>query len=397
MPFSLLGQLIAPGSGAVRFTSYPSVPGVKDPIFFYCNITGAERGTLLATLPGGTGTYNFTWNKWNDLTGIFDIPVKSDPGVNSSTVNSLTEGGYKVDIDDAGTITSLTSWIFFDTPPVAEASLSQQLCNRVSLKGKALASRGTFTYKDPGTGAPVIISNEITFLWSSDPVSVIPYPTLQLNPVTYTPPLVDVTYKLRVNSLSCSSEASFFYKSIHVKADFSVDPVEGEAPLEVNFTDKSIRGLIYNWDFGDDSISTLNNPLPHTYYKPGEYYVNLSIESELHCTDIADSIKIKVEPSDLNIPNVFTPDGDGYNDQFMVESKSLRYISVEIFSQSGLKVYGFSGDGEILKEWTGWDGTINYSSIKASPGVYYYIIRALGWDDIKYDSKAYRGFVYLYR
>jgi len=50
---------------------------------------------------------------------------------------------------------------------------------------------------------------------------------------------------------------------------------------------------------------------------------------------------------------------------------------MEVFSRSGLKVYGFSGEGERLKEWTGWDGNINKSSIKASPGVYYYIIRAL--------------------
>ena len=34
--------------------------------------------------------------------------------------------------------------------------------------------------------------------------------------------------------------------------------------------------------------------------------------------------KIVVEPSKLDIPNVFTPDGDGLNDNFIVESKSLR-------------------------------------------------------------------------
>ena len=82
---------------------------------------------------------------------------------------------------------------------------------------------------------------------------------------------------------------------------------------------------------------------------------------------------------------------------FIVESKSLRNINVEVFSRSGLKVYSFFGEGERLREWQGWDGNINKSSLKATPGIYFYIIRALGWDDIEYDSKEYRGTVYLYR
>jgi gliding motility-associated-like protein len=180
-------------------------------------------------------------------------------------------------------------------------------------------------------------------------------------------------------------------------ADFSVDPDKGEAPLEVNFSDKSVRGFTYKWEFGDDSISKLQNPLPHIYYRPGEYSVKLTVESDLHCIDSKIFEKIKVDLSELNIPNVFTPDGDGINDFFIVESKSLRTINVEIFSRSGLRVHSFYGEGEKLKDYQGWDGNVNRSSIKASPGVYFYIIRARGWDDKLYDSVGYRGFLYLYR
>ncbi len=205
-----------------------------------------------------------------------------------------------------------------------------------------------------------------------------------------------MTYKLEVSSLGCNSDSSFFYESIHVNADFSVDPNEGEAPLEVSFTDTSIRGEKYIWDFGDDTISHIQDPPPHTYYKPGEYTVLLTIESNLHCIDSVRSETIKVIPSSLDIPNVFTPDDDSYNDRFRIESKSLRFVSMEVFSQSGLKVYGFSGEGERLKNWDGWDGKVNNSSVEAQPGIYFYIIRAYGWDDVKYDSREYRGFVYLY-
>jgi len=221
-------------------------------------------------------------------------------------------------------------------------------------------------------------------------------------PPIFTPPLEDVTYMLQVSdSFGCVSESSFYYESIHVKADFSVEPQKGEAPLEVTFIDKSIRGTYYKWEFGDgkDSISTLKDPGSHIYYRPNVngYSVKLIIESDLHCIDSMRIDNIVVEPSELDIPNVFTPNEDGMNDRFVLQKKSLRYLSVEIFSRSGMKVYSFSGQGEALRNWEGWDGTINNSSALASPGVYFYVIRALGWDDVDYDSKEQRGFVYLYR
>ena len=135
----------------------------------------------------------------------------------------------------------------------------------------------------------------------------------------------------------------------------------------------------------------------HIYYIPGEYSVKLTIESTLHCVDSIRFDAIKVAQSDLEIPNVFTPNGDGTNDFFMVAKSSLRYISVEVFSRSGVRVYSFYGEGPILKDWNGWDGNVNNSSIKASPGVYFYVIKAQGWDDVKYTGKKYTGFVYLYR
>ncbi|MCU0460731.1 MAG: gliding motility-associated C-terminal domain-containing protein [Bacteroidales bacterium] len=398
LPLSLAAQLDAPGKISVKYTSYPSSPAVKDPIFFYCSSLGTDNGSLTAQKSGGTGTYDFSWYKWNNGTGSFSDFIISETGKVTSTIANRSAGGYRVEIDSSGIeVETLTGWIFFDTPPIAEARLDEERCNRVALDGDTSATTKNFYYNDPVTKNSVTQKNEINFLWSSTPTSIIPLPSFKLDPITYSPPLEDVTYKLTVNSLGCSSEASFFYAAIRALADFSVDPVEGEAPLEVSFTDKSIRGAEYTWDFGDGTDTTLKDPPPHIYYKPGEYWVTLDIVSELFCTDAADSIKITVEPSELDIPNVFTPDDDGYNDRFRIESKSLRYVSMEVFSQSGLKIYGFSGEGERLKSWDGWDGKINNSSTKARPGIYFYIIRAFGWDDVKYDSKEYRGFVYLYR
>jgi gliding motility-associated-like protein len=412
IPVLSVAQLTAPGGNAVRFTSYPSAPAVKDPIFIYCGSTGTEKATLNAIRPRLGGIYKYTWFSWNDVNKSFSDSIKTDDGVSSSSLANLGTGGYKVKIYKAGTYdTSLVGWVFFDKPPVAEASLQQQLCYRVALKGNAQPSVANFYYRDPSTGNQVALKNEITFLWSSSPSSFIPAPDFNISPVIenypadppfilYQLPLTDVTYKLQVKSLGCNSEASFNYKSIHVKADFAVDPPKGEAPLEVVFTDKSIRGSAYTWEFGDgkDSISHLVNPKPHIYYKPGEYSPKLTIVSSLGCLDsMRLPVKIIVDPSELKIPNVFTPNGDGLNDFFAVESKSLRYLSMEVFSRSGLRVYAFFGEGENLRTWKGWDGNVNNSSAQATPGVYYFVIHGYGWDDKDYNSKDYRGFVYLYR
>ncbi len=389
-------QLTAPGMSALKYTSYPSAPAAKDPVFIFCNAGGTQTGSLVANSPGGTGPYNFTWLQWSDVTRSFSITLKTETGVTVSSEDNLSDGGYKVVIS-GGFDTSLVGWIFIDKP-YSIARLLNRTCDYVALKGTAAVD--TFYYKDPANGSSVKLPDGITFLWSSDPQSAIPYPDVELNPQTFDPPLVDVTYNLAVtDSFGCKSESSFLYESIRVKADFSVDPDNGEAPLEVTFTDKSTRASAYRWEFGDgkDSISTLSNPPPHTYYKPGEYSVKLTVESDLHCIDSLRAENIVVEPSELHVPNVFTPDGDGINDNFMVESKSLKLLSMEIYSRSGLKVYSFYGDGERLREWKGWDGNVNNSSVKAAPGIYFYIIRAYGWDDIDYNSKDYRGFVYLYR
>ena len=396
LPLVSMAQLSAPGMSALRFTTYPSAPTVHDPVFIYCNTTGSQKGTIQAISPGGTGPFDFSWYKWSDVTKSFSVVLKTDAAVSSSTSDNLDEGGYKVRITDAGGYDkSLVGWIFLDKP-FALGSLLNFTCDYVALTGKVAID--TFYYKDPANGSALKLRNALSFVWSSVPASTIPYPSIDINPVTFSPPLEDVTYNLQVvDSFLCKSESSFPYTSIQVKADFSVDPDKGEAPLKVTFTDKSIRGSLYRWEFGDDSISELKNPLPHIFYRPGEYSVKLTITSDLLCVDSMRYEKIVVDPSELNIPNVFTPDGDGINDYFIVESKSLRSINVEIFSRSGLMVYTFSGDGERLKEWKGWDGNINNSSAKATPGVYFYIIRARGWDDKIYDSKAYRGFLYLYR
>ncbi|NVO01356.1 MAG: gliding motility-associated C-terminal domain-containing protein [Bacteroidetes bacterium] len=80
----------------------------------------------------------------------------------------------------------------------------------------------------------------------------------------------------------------------------------------------------------------------------------------------------EMKESTLIIPNVFTPNGDSYNDFFTVQATGITELSAQIFNRWGSLLYKWEGiDGK-------WDG--NYKGNLASDGVYFYIITAKGAD-----------------
>ncbi len=178
------------------------------------------------------------------------------------------------------------------------------------------------------------------------------------------------------------------------KAGFSATPMSGEAPLEVTFTSGSENADYFEWYLYKDTneIKTLyptlqdslllpvyygENLLPYRYEHPGEYNVKLvvvNMRGDNHCSDtllLEAGNWIVVDSSLLDVPNVFTPNGDGINDVFRAKSAvSLDFFHGIILNRWGRKVYEWRDqDG-------GWDGRIGGKY--ASPGTYYYIITATG-------------------
>lgn len=392
-----VAQITSPSANFSKMADYPTHQGRMDPIFIFCasNTSGNVSGSLEASHPDDPSDFNFEWRKYNPLTSAFDPYFRLDTVVKMSQVSGLESGGYKVNISNGGpNDTSFIAWVFIDKPQDSVA-IQNFTCDYLKLNG--IASAVDFTYYDPEDHTEVILENGISFEWSSIPPSPIPYPTLELNPVTWQPPFEDTDYYLNVtDSFACRNEDSLSYHSIHVKPEFTTEPTQGEAPLTVSYTNSSLNAVAFEWHFGDDSTAYIETPDSHIYYIPGNYEVTLIAWSEEDCVDSVKYQYIVVDPSELAIPNVFTPNDDPYNQKFVVAKKSLRSIHMQVFSRTGKKVYEFSGHGTELDEWEGWDGKIN-GKADASPGVYYYIIRAVGWDDIEYEGKLYRGTVYLIR
>ncbi len=138
------------------------------------------------------------------------------------------------------------------------------------------------------------------------------------------------------------------------------------------------------WSFGDNIISQQINP-EHIYKTSGDYIVKLYVTSNVGCVDSAIIKDISISGSLIDLPNVFSPNGDGINDVFIPKTKSLSSFSCIIINNSGEEVYRWNDPMQ------GWDGKLK-SENYASAGIYYYIAIGIGLDGKRYQ---YKSFFYL--
>ncbi|MDG1475757.1 MAG: gliding motility-associated C-terminal domain-containing protein, partial [Vicingaceae bacterium] len=121
------------------------------------------------------------------------------------------------------------------------------------------------------------------------------------------------------------------------------------------------------FDLGDGTqISNQNNTV-HLYADPGTYLIKMS--SFNYLCNVREDLQEEVVFTSFNeigtiIPNVFTPNGDGMNDelQFFNIDQTAEY-SVQIFNRWGKKVYE---GADALAHWDGGD---------SNEGTYFYVLK----------------------
>jgi gliding motility-associated-like protein len=193
-----------------------------------------------------------------------------------------------------------------------------------------------------------------------------------------TSPVVNMagTYTLTVTNpaTGCTSTSTVAVSNGMPVASFTTDITSGFAPQPVNFTDGSISSysLSYSWNFGDGNTSTLQNPV-NTYSVAGTYTAMLIVSTGL-CSDSASVVIVIQDGFSLEIPNVFTPNGDNVNDVFTITSKGVKEITLQIFNRWGQLMYEFIGAK------AAWDGITNNGQ-EASAGTYFYFVKAIGLDN----------------
>ncbi len=117
---------------------------------------------------------------------------------------------------------------------------------------------------------------------------------------------------------------------------------------------------------GERYLTIGNFECTPTDYNPDSVAVYIYIDDvKLYKCD-PDSVNNKPVDS-LLIPNIFTPNEDGFNDKFNFQNQEQWNFETQVFSRWGNLVFD-------NKSSQSWDGT--YVGEKVSAGVYFYIIKA---------------------
>lgn len=115
------------------------------------------------------------------------------------------------------------------------------------------------------------------------------------------------------------------------------------------------------WNTGSDSTSI-------TVTQTGTYWFTAT--DQYGCTRL-DTVEVEVIPEEealARIPNVFSPNNDGYNDQFQVTGIGLQDFSMEVYNRWGQMVFSSSNPA------TGWNGGKDNTTDDTPDGTYFYIV-----------------------
>lgn len=194
-------------------------------------------------------------------------------------------------------------------------------------------------------------------------------------------------YTLTVMNLitGCSATSTVNVIDENVIANFTADPMIGEIPLTVTFTNTSIGATSYSWNFGNGLTSSFTDPNT-IFTNAGTFTVTL-IAYAGGCSDTITKTILAEDGFTIEIPNVFTPNGDGANDAFHIKVTGVKSAEGYIYNRWGQLLYSWDALN------TSWDG-------KASNGegcpdaTYYYLIKVI---DKKNKEHIAPGYVLIIR
>lgn len=201
------------------------------------------------------------------------------------------------------------------------------------------------------------------------------------------------------DSLGCKIDSSYFVDVLRSpKIDFTFSPADTiyltNPTVTVVFPDSMKKYMAnWTWDFGDKIKIPNLNPVSHLYsdtVKAGQIKVKLSF-TDLNGCDTIIMHTLSINKAELDIRNIFTPNGDEINEKFLVRLKEddkkdyrIAYLGTEllVYDRWGKKVFN-----ETDYKSEDWDGD------HLSDGTYFYILKCTG----QYTNDVLKGSVTILR
>lgn len=158
------------------------------------------------------------------------------------------------------------------------------------------------------------------------------------------------------------------------------------------FYDQSVSDspiVSWQWDFGDGNIvtNTTGESVTHTYPTIGPRTIILTITDQNGCKSQYEMVVNVI--GEFDIPNVFTPNGNGVNENFTLMHDMFRYYDIIIVNRWGDVVEKkLKHTGVLL-----WDGR-NQGGEECVDGVYFYRLEGTLFDGTTLEKA---GFVTLIR
>lgn len=193
--------------------------------------------------------------------------------------------------------------------------------------------------------------------------------------------------------LATTASADIVLKATYIEKGVEVEKTEdftANAPLYVEFTSNPSdldTGATIEWHISNTSaginITRYEENTSYTFTVAGKHVITLNVVQDGDILE-SKSISITISDSHLEMPNAFSPNGDGINDYFQAKtnSKSIVEFHAYIFNRHGQKLYDWT---DWHDEKSGWDGTHNGHPVK--DGVYFVYVKALGADGTEYNIR----------
>ncbi|MCE3280071.1 MAG: hypothetical protein K0S44_2262 [Bacteroidetes bacterium] len=144
-------------------------------------------------------------------------------------------------------------------------------------------------------------------------------------------------------------------------------------------------GSSYLW-FPLNGLSCSDCQDPDVSITNGQSY-SVIVTDDRGCKDTTDMfVHVKEENNTVYVPNSFTPNGDGLNDEFKVQGKNIAEIQMNIYQRSGEMIFESSDMSK------GWNGI--YKTNLMNRETYVYTVRVVFEDGT---DKSLKGYVTLVR